>query len=75
MTKLSELQPGAVGVVAEVLGRDGLSQRIMEMGVLEGDAIEVVAVAPFGDPMEIRVGGTCLSLRRSEAARILVQAK
>jgi Fe2+ transport system protein FeoA len=45
----------------------------MEMGFLEGDEVEVVTLAPLGDPMEIRLHDYRLSLRRSEAERILVE--
>jgi ferrous iron transport protein A len=44
----------------------------MEMGLLEGEEVEVLGVAPMGDPLEIRVGDYRLSLRRREAARVLV---
>jgi Fe2+ transport system protein FeoA len=42
----------------------------MELGVLEGEEVEVVAYAPLGDPIEIRLGDSRLSLRRREAAGI-----
>jgi Fe2+ transport system protein FeoA len=44
----------------------------MEMGLFEGEEVEVVALAPLGDPLEIRLGDSRLSLRRGEAARIHV---
>jgi ferrous iron transport protein A len=44
----------------------------MEMGLLEGETIEVVGFAPLGDPMEIRVGDYRLSIRKTEAARVAV---
>ena len=48
-------------------------QRLLEMGLLEGEEIEVLGFAPLGDPMEIRLRDYRLSLRRSEAARITVK--
>jgi ferrous iron transport protein A len=42
------------------------------MGLLEGEEIEVIGVAPLGDPLEVRVRDYRLSLRRREAARVLV---
>ena len=45
----------------------------MEMGLFEGEEIEVVALAPLGDPLEVRLGDSRLSLRRSEAARVHVK--
>lgn len=44
----------------------------MEMGVLQGEELEVLAVAPLGDPIEIRLRDYRLSLRRSEASRVAV---
>ena len=49
-------------------------QRLLEMGLLEGEEIEVLGFAPLGDPMEILVRDYRLSLRRSEAARIQVSS-
>ena len=48
-------------------------QRLLEMGLLEGEEIEVLAFAPLGDPVEIRLRDYRLSLRRSEAARVQVR--
>jgi ferrous iron transport protein A len=51
---------------------DALGQRLLEMGLLEGEEVEVIAVAPLGDPLEIRLRDYRLSLRKSEAARVSV---
>ena len=51
-------------------GNASLVQRLLEMGLLEGETIEVLGFAPLGDPMEIRLRDYRLSLRRCEAARI-----
>jgi ferrous iron transport protein A len=72
MPVLSELQRGQRGQVAAIQGADGISQRLMEMGLFEGQVIEVIGFAPLGDPIEIRVQDSNLSLRRAEAARVLV---
>jgi ferrous iron transport protein A len=72
MPPLSELLAGQSGRVAAVQGTDGISLRLMEMGLLEGERIEVVGFAPLGDPIEIRLQDYNLSLRKSEAARVLV---
>ena len=48
-------------------------RRLMEMGLTRGAAFEVVRYAPMGDPIEIRVRGYHLSLRKSEAALITVE--
>ncbi len=49
-------------------------QRLMQLGVLEGSELEIIRAAPGGDPIEIRVMGYCLSLRKAEAQMILVEA-
>jgi ferrous iron transport protein A len=73
MHTLSELRPGARAEVLAVTGEPGLVQRLYEFGLFEGEEIEVLALAPFGDPIEIRLGNTRLSLRKSEAAGVSVR--
>ncbi len=70
---LDQMLPGQRGRVEAIHGDDYLVQRLLEMGLLEGEEIEVLGFAPFGDPMEIRLRDYRLSLRRSEAARVSVQ--
>lgn len=72
MPSLSSLQVGQRARIDAIAGGDALSQRLMEMGLLEGETIEVVGFAPLGDPMEIRVGDYRLSIRKTEAARVAV---
>jgi ferrous iron transport protein A len=73
MTSLDQLRVGHVGKVTAVQGSGGLVQRLLEMGLLEGEEVEVLGFAPFGDPMEIRLRDYRLSLRRQEAACISIQ--
>jgi ferrous iron transport protein A len=73
MPSLDQLPFGAQARVAAIDGADGLVQRLYEMGLLEGEDVEVLGFAPLGDPIEIRVRDYRLSLRRSEARRIQVQ--
>jgi len=70
--RLSELEPGAKGRIVRVRGRGLLRKRLMDMGLVSGTELEVVRAAPLGDPMEIRIRGYLLSLRRSEAEHIEV---
>ncbi len=67
---LDRLRPGQRGRIASLTGKDGMVQRLQEMGVLEGDEVEVIGFAPLGDPMEVRLGDSRLSLRRADAALI-----
>jgi ferrous iron transport protein A len=69
---LDQLQKGQRARIESLLGDDLVLQRLMEMGLLENEEIEVVGFAPLGDPMEIRLRDYRLSLRRNEAARIRV---
>ncbi len=73
MVCLDQLQVGQHATIDGIRGDDALGQRLLEMGLLEGEAIEVIAIGPFGDPLEIRLRDYRLSLRRSEAARVVVQ--
>lgn len=70
MLSLDQLRVGQKAVVEAVDGDPPLLQRLMEMGLMEGEEIEVLALAPLGDPIEIRTGNSRLSLRKREAAGI-----
>src|SRR5262245_55487215 len=72
MAFLDQLQWGQRARVIAVEGSGAVVQRLLEMGLLEGEEIEVIGFAPLGDPIEIRLRDYRLSLRRSEAARIQV---
>lgn len=72
MATLDQLPVGCRARIDAVEGDDHLVQRLMEMGVLEGEHVEVLTVAPLGDPIEIRLRDYRLSLRRVEAARVAV---
>jgi ferrous iron transport protein A len=69
---LDQLRPGEHGRVLSLQGDDSLTQRLLEMGLLEGEEVEVIGIAPLGDPLEIRLRDYRLSLRRREAARVQV---
>jgi ferrous iron transport protein A len=73
MPSLDQLRPGQRGRITALEGSDPLVQRLMEMGLFENEDLEVIGVAPLGDPLEIRLGDYRLSLRRNEAARVQVQ--
>lgn len=71
-TTLASLAPGQRGTVSGYAQDDSFTQRLMQLGLIEGAEIEVVRCAPTGDPIEVRVLGYALSLRRVEAALIFV---
>lgn len=73
-TKLKELSAGAAGIVEGFAKADpAYRDRLLSMGLTKGTSFEVVRVAPLGDPVEIRVRGFNLSLRKDEADAILVR--
>jgi ferrous iron transport protein A len=73
LVKLSELAIGGRGVVRELPNHDPAFVRLREMGLIVGTTVTFVRLAPLGDPLEIQVRGYHLSLRKSDAARILVE--
>lgn len=72
--KLKDLGPGQRGKVLKVHARGETSKRIVEMGVTPGVLIELERVAPLGDPIDIKVKGYHLSLRKEEAEQIEIEA-
>ncbi|SEO47203.1 FeoA family protein [Propionispora vibrioides] len=70
---LSELKPGEQGVVVKVKGNGPVYRRIVDMGIVPGANITVLKFAPLGDPIEIKVKGFNLSLRKSEASMIQLE--
>jgi Fe2+ transport system protein FeoA len=73
MARLDDLRTGDRARIVEVTGDDAVSVRLMEMGLIEGEEIEHLGAAPLGDPIEIEVRGYRLSLRMSEARRVVVE--
>lgn len=55
-------------------GGGAYRRKLLSMGITPGVALEVVRVAPMGDPVEVRVRGTSVSLRRDEAAVIQLES-
>ncbi len=73
VTPLSTLQAGSQAVIVSIQIPPESRGRLLEMGVLTGTRIELVRRAPLGDPLEIKVRGYNLSLRKHEADLILVR--
>lgn len=72
---LSSMAAGAVGTVVELRLPPESRGRLLEMGLLVGTGVELVRFAPLGDPVEIKIRGYHLSLRRHEAELIMVRPK
>lgn len=72
---LDRAEIGKAMEIAAVGGERGFRRRLLELGLLPGTAVTVLRVAPLGDPVELVVGGTHLSIRRREAQHIEVQPR
>jgi len=70
---LDDLKPGFSGRIVTVSGDARARRRIVDMGVTPGVLVEVERVAPLGDPIEVRVRGYRLLVRKSEASHITVE--
>ena len=71
---LSQLTVGASAAVRDLPKQGTVFLRLREMGLLPGTVVTLVRTAPMGDPIEIKVRGYHLTLRKSEAEHILVEA-
>ena len=69
---LTQVAMGTTATVAENKFPPASRARMKEMGLLVGTKVELVRFAPLGDPVEIKVRGYNLTLRKSEAEQILV---
>ncbi|RLE53300.1 MAG: iron transporter FeoA [Candidatus Methanomethylicota archaeon] len=73
IVRLSEVKVGQTARILRVEGRGSLRRRLIEMGVEPGALIKIERIAPLGDPIEVKVKGYYLSLRKSEACKVLVE--
>jgi len=72
---LASLAIGSRGTVTEIKVPPENRHRLLEMGLLVGTPVELVRFAPLGDPVEIKVRGYHLTLRKHEAEQIWVRRK
>lgn len=70
---LDKLVPGESGRVVRIQGRGPVRRRLVDMGLSHGAVIDMVKTSPLGDPVEYRLRGYHLSLRKSEAQTIEVE--
>ena len=74
MKTLNDLRDvGQSGRITDVTGDDAIAVRLMEMGLTDGEEIQLIGFAPLGDPVEFLVRGYRLSLRKTEAARVAIE--
>lgn len=69
---LAKLSIGKEAKVTKINGNSAITRRLMEMGVIPGVSVKVIKTAPFGDPIEVRVRGYSLAMRKNEAETIEV---
>ena len=69
---VSDLAPGEIGKVTHVRGKGAVRQRLLDMGILPDVSVEVLRGARAGQPLQIKVQGFHLSLRRAEANAVMV---
>ncbi|PID86032.1 MAG: ferrous iron transport protein A [Chloroflexi bacterium] len=72
LTTLDKLTPGQSATIKKVGGKGAVRRRLMDMGVTSGTKIAMVKTSPLGDPVEYKMRGYSLSLRKSEAEMIKV---
>ena len=70
---LEQLNKGQSGKITQMKCVGPIKQRLLDMGLVRGTDVRVERVAPLGDPIEIKVKGYMLSLRKKEAKNIEVE--
>ncbi len=73
LKRLHELSPGECGEIELIEDKGAVTQRLMALAMLPGATVRVMRVAPFGDPIMLRVGESRISMRREDAARVLIK--
>jgi len=70
---LRDIRPGEEALITKVESGGALKSRLLDMGITKGSSVKVKKVAPLGDPIEIRIRGYNLTLRKEDAEKIRVQ--
>lgn len=73
LTTLDCLKPDKQCLIKQIAGQTAFKQRIMEMGLTKGTLVTVTKLAPLGDPIELKLRGYKLSIRKEDAKAITVQ--
>ncbi|WP_144391893.1 FeoA family protein [Pleionea sediminis] len=68
---LKDLKPGQKGIVENLCDANpSLMSRVMALGIVPGEELEVLRKAPLGDPMQVKAGGSYISIRRADCSII-----
>ncbi|WP_370979843.1 ferrous iron transport protein A [Agaribacterium sp. ZY112] len=70
---LAELQHGSLSLIAAINSNGEACKRLNQLGVIPGAEARILRAAPFGDPMQVRVDNTVLSIRKRDADQIQVE--
>ncbi|MCT4619432.1 MAG: ferrous iron transport protein A [Marinisporobacter sp.] len=70
---LKELQPKTGSKIIKIQGTGPAKRRLMDMGIVRGSDIYVEKKAPLGDPIEVKIKGYSLTLRKEDAEKIIVE--
>jgi ferrous iron transport protein A len=70
---LGQMNPNEKGKIIQIKGVGSARRRILDMGMVPGAELEVIKRAPLGDPIEFKIKGYNLTLRKNEADRIIVE--
>lgn len=73
MNTLDKADIGSECIIVKVSGERPIKRRLMDMGLIPGTRVFVRKLAPLGDPMEIMVRGTDLTLRKADALNIMIE--
>lgn len=69
---LADIKRGQQGIITDVSSTQ-VPLKLLEMGCLPGNLVELVQVAPFADPMYLNINGTHLAIRKETAIHILIE--
>lgn len=71
--KLSELTKGQTARIKKISCSGSLKSKLIDMGVLKGERVQVIRIAPLGDPVEVLIKQYKLSLRKKDIEKIIVE--
>ena len=72
MKNLGDLKPKETALIRELVGNPETVQRLMSLAILPGESVEVLKVAPLGDPLIIKLRRSQISLRKRDAACVVL---
>ncbi|MCF6294951.1 MAG: ferrous iron transport protein A [Flavobacteriaceae bacterium] len=69
---IADLKKGERGIITDI-SSDAIPLKLLEMGCLPGNVVELIQVAPFSDPMYLDINGSHLAIRKETAELILIE--